>query len=210
MPDTPVAVNVTVWAVLAVPVMPRLVNVATPLDAVAVEVPTIVAPLLTDAVTARVLDVTVLPPASWIATTGWVVNAEPEIAPLAAVVMPSLLAAPAVTVMVWDTPVSPDAENASVYVPAGAVIARLVNVAVPEEDNTEVVPVSVAPALTVAVTVVSGVPTPLLASCTAMMGCVLMAAPAAAPAAAVVMASLVAAAAWAGCATRVQPEPMSA
>ena len=40
-----------VYAVPAVPVIPRLLNVATPLEAVAVVVPTSVAPELTEAVT---------------------------------------------------------------------------------------------------------------------------------------------------------------
>ena len=46
-----VAEYVMVYAVPAVPVIPRSSNVATPLDAVAVRVPTSVAPALTEAVT---------------------------------------------------------------------------------------------------------------------------------------------------------------
>jgi len=67
---------------------------------------------------------------------------------------------------------------------------RVENVAVPPVDKTAVVPMSVAPALTVAVTVVSP-PTTLI------IGWVLKAAPAAAPAALVEKAMLVAA--RAGC-----------
>ena len=51
----PVAANVKVYAVLAVPVIPTLVNVATPDTAVAVAVPTTVPPALTVIVTTSVL-----------------------------------------------------------------------------------------------------------------------------------------------------------
>ncbi len=60
---------VTVYAVLAVPEIPRSVKVATPFTTVAVVVPTRVAPEDTDAVTTVELSlVTTLPPASVIET----------------------------------------------------------------------------------------------------------------------------------------------
>jgi len=67
---TPVGVNVSVYAVPAVPETPKLLNVAIPDEAVAVVVPTNVAPLLTVAVTTTPDDMTVLPPLSVIRTTG--------------------------------------------------------------------------------------------------------------------------------------------
>ena len=52
-----------------------------------VAVPTTEAPVLTVMVTTEVLsDVTVLPPESWMVTTGWVVKAAPLAAPAAGVV----------------------------------------------------------------------------------------------------------------------------
>ena len=65
--------------------MPTLVKVAMPLTALTVVVPTVVAPLLTVMVTDAVLVVTVLPKASLIVMTGWVVNAEPLAEPAALV-----------------------------------------------------------------------------------------------------------------------------
>ena len=67
--------------------MPTLVKVAMPLTALTVAVPTVVAPALTVMVTEAVLVVTVLPEASLIVMTGWVVNANPLGAPAAEVVM---------------------------------------------------------------------------------------------------------------------------
>ena len=67
--------------------MPTLVKVAMPLIALMVAEPIMVAPLLTVIVTAAVLVVTVLPEASLIVMTGWVVNANPLGAPAAEVVM---------------------------------------------------------------------------------------------------------------------------
>ena len=67
--------------------MPTPVKVATPLIALMVAVPTVVAPALTVMVTEAVLVVTVLPAASLIVMTGWVVNANPLGAPAAEVVM---------------------------------------------------------------------------------------------------------------------------
>jgi hypothetical protein len=59
-----------------VPVIPSPENVATPLESVAVPVPTTL-PADSVAVTVPVSDVTVLPPASRTVTTGWVVKAVP-------------------------------------------------------------------------------------------------------------------------------------
>jgi hypothetical protein len=73
---------VIVYAVPEVPEIPRPVNVATPFTAVAVVVPTRVAPADTDAVTTVELsDVSVFPPPSVIVTCGWVVKAAPDEAP---------------------------------------------------------------------------------------------------------------------------------
>ena len=63
--------------------MPTLVKVAMPLIALMVAEPIMVAPVLTVMVTAAVLVVTVLPEASLIVMTGWVVNAEPLVLPAA-------------------------------------------------------------------------------------------------------------------------------
>ncbi len=65
--------------------MPTLVKVAMPLTALTVVVPSVVAPLLTVMVIAAVLLVTVLPKASLMVMTGWVVNAEPLAEPAALV-----------------------------------------------------------------------------------------------------------------------------
>ena len=67
--------------------MPTLVKVAMPLIALIVAKPIMVAPLLTVMVTEAVLVVTVLPEASLMVMTGWVVNAEPLELPAAAVAM---------------------------------------------------------------------------------------------------------------------------
>ena len=77
-----VAEYVMVYVVPATPIMPRSTNVATPLTAVAVVVPTNVAPLPTEAVTTVVLSlVTTLPLPSCSATCGCVENAAPTAAP---------------------------------------------------------------------------------------------------------------------------------
>jgi hypothetical protein len=87
-------VKVSVYAVPAVPLMPTLVKVATPATALTVVVPTVVPSPLTVMVTAAVLLVTVLPKASLMVMTGWVVKAEPLAAPAAFVVSVAWLAAP--------------------------------------------------------------------------------------------------------------------
>ena len=80
--------------------MPTLVKVAMPLTALTVAVPTVVAPVLTVMVTEAVLVVTVLPEASLIVMTGWVVNAEPLAEPAALVDSVAWVGRPKVGVMV--------------------------------------------------------------------------------------------------------------
>ena len=71
-----------------------------PLTALTVVVPTVVAPVLTVIVTAAVLVVTVLPDASLMVMTGWVVNAEPLAEPAALVDSVAWVGRPKVGVMV--------------------------------------------------------------------------------------------------------------
>jgi hypothetical protein len=79
----------------AVPVITRLVNVATPATAVAVVVPeSVPVPEAIDATTLPVNDVTVLSPESVTLTTGWVVKADPLTAPAGWVVIIALVADP--------------------------------------------------------------------------------------------------------------------
>jgi hypothetical protein len=95
--------------------MPTVLNVATPLDAVSVAVPTTVPLSLTVIVTTELLSVvTVLPDVSWIATTGCVVNAAPLMEPAADVDSASWLAVPAAGVMDWVTDVSDPLEKVRV------------------------------------------------------------------------------------------------
>ena len=84
----------------AVPLMPTLVNAAIPATALMVLLPRVVAPLLTVIVTKAVLLVTVLPKASLMVITGWVVNAEPLALPAAEGVSVALVAVPK-TVATW-------------------------------------------------------------------------------------------------------------
>ena len=66
-------------------------------------------------VTGALLAVTVLPPASWTATTGWVAKAMPPVEPEGPVVKASLVAAPTVMVrLVLTALVSPLAAAVSV------------------------------------------------------------------------------------------------
>ena len=84
--------------------MPTSEKAATPLEALTVVVPTVVAllsPPLTDMKTEAVLVVTVLPKASLMVITGWVVNAEPLAKPAAWVVSVAWVARPKVGVMLW-------------------------------------------------------------------------------------------------------------
>jgi hypothetical protein len=78
--------KVSVYVAPATPLIPTLVKVATPEDAVTVEVPTSVAPALTVSVTCCDELATLRPAASWICTTGCVVKADPLAAVAALVV----------------------------------------------------------------------------------------------------------------------------
>ena len=89
------------------PLMPTLVKVATPAEALTVVVPTVVAPVLTVMVTEAVLLVTVLPKASLIVTTGCVVNADPLELPAAWVLSVAWVAVPKVGEMLWVAEVNP-------------------------------------------------------------------------------------------------------
>jgi hypothetical protein len=81
--------------------------------------------------TEALLSLTVLPPASWTATTGCVAKATPPVDPEGFVVNPSLLAGPTVIVRLTLTSlVSPPAVAVSVYVPA-VVILQPAKVATP-------------------------------------------------------------------------------
>ena len=81
--------------------MPTPEKVATPATALTVVVPTVVPLPLTVMVTEAELLVTVLPKASFMVMTGWVVNAEPLVAPAAFVESVAWVAAPKVGVMLW-------------------------------------------------------------------------------------------------------------
>ena len=72
-----------------------------PLTALTVVVPTVVAPVLTVMVTEAVLVLTVLPDASLMVMTGWVVNANPLAEPAALVDSVAWVAVPKVGVMLW-------------------------------------------------------------------------------------------------------------
>jgi len=135
--------------------MPTVENVATPLAAVAVAVPTTVAPLLTLIVTTVVLSpVAAFPLASETEIAGWVVKAAPLAAPAAEVVMdrePSEAAAAIDCV----ASLSPLALNVSVYVtPAVPEIPTPENVATPADAVAVAVPTTVPPLLTAIVTTV--------------------------------------------------------
>ena len=83
-------------------------KVATPATALTVVVPTVVAPLLTVMVTEVVLLVTVLPTASLMVMTGWVLNAEPLALPAAWVVIVAWVAVLKVGVMLWEAVKDPE------------------------------------------------------------------------------------------------------
>ena len=89
------------------PLMPTPEKFATPATALTVADPTVVPLPLTVMVTAAVLLVTVLPKASLIVITGWVVNAEPLALPAAGVLSVAWVAAPKVGVMLWVAEVKP-------------------------------------------------------------------------------------------------------
>ena len=82
--------------------MPIPEKVAMPAIALmVVGVPNVVAPLLTVMVTEAVLLVTVLPKASLMVITGWVVNAEPLTLPAADVVSIAWFVAPTIGLIFW-------------------------------------------------------------------------------------------------------------
>ena len=87
--------------------MPTPETVATPATALTVAVPTVVPLPLTVIVTEAVLLLTMLPKASLIVMTGWVVNAEPLTEPTAGVVSVAWVAMPKVGVMLWVAKVKP-------------------------------------------------------------------------------------------------------
>ena len=76
------------------PLIPTSEKVATPETALTVLVPTVVPLPLTVKVTGALLLVTTLPKASVMMMTGWVVNAEPLVAPAAFVESVAWVAAP--------------------------------------------------------------------------------------------------------------------
>ena len=96
------------------PLIPTSEKVATPATAVTVVVPTVVPLPLTVMVTEAVLVVTVLPKASLMVTTGWVVKAEPLALPAAEVVRIALEVVPKVGVIVWVAEVKPEEAKVSV------------------------------------------------------------------------------------------------
>ena len=87
--------------------MPTSVKVATPATALTVVVPTVVPLPLTVMVTEAELLVMMLPKASLIWMTGWVVNAEPLALPAALVLSVAWVARPKVGVMLWVAEVKP-------------------------------------------------------------------------------------------------------
>ena len=112
-----------------------------------------VAPELTDMVTAAVLLVTVPPKASLRVTTGCVVKAEPLALPAAEVVSVAWVAAPTVGVMLWVAVVTLPEVKVSVYaVPAVPLMPTPEKVATPATALTVVVPTVVPFPLTVMVT----------------------------------------------------------
>ena len=88
-----VGAKVSVYPVVLTPLIPTFVKVATPEDAVTVEVPTTVPPVLTVIVTCCEELATLVPAASWICTTGCVVKADPLAAVAALVVRTNCVAA---------------------------------------------------------------------------------------------------------------------
>ena len=138
------AENVTVYAVPAVPPIPRFVKVATPLTAVAVVVPTRAPPVDIEAVTTVELSaVTIFALASLIEITGCVVNAAPAAVPTAAVVRTSCDATPTDPVAVKVTGEPASAPDVAVIVLEPAVPPRVhePTVATPDEFVVTVRPV---------------------------------------------------------------------
>ena len=133
--------------------MPTLVKVATPFTAFTVAVPTVVPLPLTVMVTVAVLLVIVLPNASWMVTTGCVVNADPLALPAGAVVRTACVAVPKVGVILWVAEVRLVDAKVRVYgVPAVPLMPTFVKVATPFTAFTVAVPTVVPLPLTVMVT----------------------------------------------------------
>ena len=129
---------------VAVPLIPKLLKIATPEEAVAVVVPTNVPPGLIVAVTTADEFVTVLPFTSRIVTCGWVVNAVPYAVPMDSRDRKTWVGTSGVvTVKVPEVAaVSAAGVNVSVWFPL-PVITRLVKFATPATALTAVVPLKV-------------------------------------------------------------------
>ena len=154
-------------------------------------------PAVIDAVTEEPV-ATVNEFASWKATTGCVVKAVALTAPLAVVIVPILVTAPAPNVSVWVATVRPVAVNVMVYEPAGPVIPSPLNVTTPFTAATVTDPINdepADPAVMEAVTEALVETAKEFASWKATTGCVVNANPLTAPAAFVELTILVAAAA---------------
>ncbi len=94
--------------------------------------PAVPVPATIERVTELVLTVDVLPPASWIATEGWVVNATPRAPPAGETVNPSFAAGPASTVSDWLVSDARSGDDAvSVYPEPTLSIVQALNVATP-------------------------------------------------------------------------------
>ena len=181
------------------PVIPRLVNVATPLTALTVTVPIRDEPdepEVNVAVTDDPVE-TVLLAESWKVRTGCVVKAIAETAPAAFVVLTIFVAAPTPKVMFCVATVRPVAVKVMVYEPVGPVMPRLVNVTTPLMALTVTVPIKDEPAEPAVMEAVTDDPVEtlkLLASWNLRTGWVVKATALAAPAAVVTLTILVAAA----------------
>jgi hypothetical protein len=139
----PAGVNVKVWS--PVPVIFRLVKVATPLTAATVVVPLKVpVPEAIDATTLAVELVMVFPPASVIFTTGWVENTVPVNAPDGWVVTIAFEGAPTLNAKLLEVAAVKDVGvNLRVKLPAVPERTRSVKVATPLTAATVVVPLKV-------------------------------------------------------------------
>ena len=137
---------VIVYVVPFVPLIPRPENVRTPALALAVAVPTSVAPVDTDAVIDAVEFVTTLPEASCTCTTGCVLNAAPDAAvtPDIELASTSFAAAPYVTdtVASWVTAGREPDVKLNEYEPATPRMPRPLNVTTPFVGYRAAVPMS--------------------------------------------------------------------
>ncbi len=135
--------NVRVWEPL--PLIDRLVKVATPLIAATVVVPLKVpVPEAIDATTLAVDVVTVFPDESVIRTTGWVVKDAPAAAPDGSVVIAACVAAPTLSAKLLEVAAVNDVGvNVRVKLPAVPERTKSVKVAMPLTAATVVVPLRV-------------------------------------------------------------------